>query len=71
MQSPSSGPVAEQAVRNSLWRVPNTNFVFNDLLQEYHNLRATAFNRNVEELSQRAADLSESRSKFFFFAGAR
>ena len=40
-------------------------------LQEYHNLRATAFNRNVEELSKRAADLSESRSEFFFFAGAR
>ena len=40
-------------------------------LQEYHNLRATAFNRNVEELSKRAADLVESRSKFFFSAGAR
>ena len=50
----------------------NTNFVFNDLLQEYHNLRATAFNRNVEELGKRTADLSESRSEsFFFFAGAR
>ena len=58
-------------MRNSLCRAPNTNFVFNDLLQEYHNLRATAFNRNVEELSKRAADLSESRSEFFFFAGAR
>ena len=40
-------------------------------LQEYHNLRATAFNRNVEELSKRAADLSESQSKSFYFsAGA-
>ena len=38
-------------------------------LQEYHNLRATAFNRNVEELSKRAADLSESRSEFFFLRG--
>ena len=40
-------------------------------LQEYHNLRATAFNRNVEELSKQAANLSESRGEFFFFAGAR
>ena len=48
------------------------NFVFNDLLQEYHNLRVTAFNRNVEELGKRTADLSESRSvSSFFFAGAR
>ena len=42
------------------------------LFQEYHNLRATAFNRNVEELGSRTADLSESRSESsFFFAGAR
>ena len=40
-------------------------------LQDYHNLRATAFNRNVEELSKRAADLVERQSEFFFFAGAR
>ena len=42
------------------------------MLQDYHNLRVTAFNRNVEELGKRTADLSESRSKSFsFFAGAR
>jgi len=41
------------------------------LSQEYHNLRVTAFNRNVEQLGKRTADLSESQSKFFFFfAGA-
>src|SRR3954468_12019657 len=34
------------------------------LSQDYHNLRATVFNRNVEELGKRTADLSESRSKF-------
>ena len=40
--------------------------------QDYHNLRVTVFNRNVEELGKRTADLSESRSEsFFFFAGAR
>src|SRR3954469_16836284 len=33
-------------------------------LQDYHNLRATVFNRNVEELGKRTADLSESRSEF-------
>ena len=39
--------------------------------QDYNNLRVTAFNRNVEELGKRTADLSESRSEsFFFFAGA-
>ena len=32
----------------------------NHLLQDYHNLRVTAFNRNVEELGKQAADLSES-----------
>ena len=42
------------------------------LSQEYHNLGVTAYNRNVERLEKRTADLSESRSKFFFFsAGAR
>ena len=42
------------------------------LSQDYHNLRVTAFNRNVEELGKRTADLAESRSKSFFFsAGAR
>ena len=35
--------------------------------------RVTAFNRNVEELGKRTADLAESRSKswLFFSAGAR
>ena len=47
-------------------------FVLKYLLQDYHNLRVTAFNHNVEELGKRTADLSESRSEsFFFFAGAR
>ena len=42
------------------------------MTQDYHNLRVTAFNRNIEELGKRTADLSESRSKsFFFFAGVR
>ena len=34
--------------------------------QDYHNLRVTAFNRNVEELGKRTANLAESRSKSFF-----
>ena len=39
--------------------------------QDYHNLRVTAFNRNIEELGKWNADLSESRSEsFFFFVGA-
>ena len=47
-------------------------FVLKYLLRDYHNLRVTVFNRNVEELGKRTADLSESRSEsFFFFAGAR
>ena len=48
------------------------NFCLKRLTQDYHNLRVTAFNRNVEELGKRTADLSESWSKsFFFFAGSR
>ena len=47
-------------------------FCLKRLTQDYHNLRVTTLNRNVEELGKRTADLSESRSKsFFFFAGAR
>ena len=38
--------------------------------QDYHNLRVTAFNRNVEELGKRTADLVESQSKSpLFFCG--
>ena len=41
-------------------------------LQDYDNLRVTAFNRNVEELGKRTADLLASRSESFFsFGGAR
>ena len=39
------------------------------MLQDYHNLRVTAFNRNVEELGKRTADLAESKSKSPFFCG--
>ena len=47
------------------------NFCLKRLTQDYHNLRVTAVNRNVEELGKRTADFSESQSKsFFFFAGA-
>ena len=48
-------------------------FVLKYLLQDYHNLHVTAFNRNVEELNKRIADLVESRDELFssFFAGAR
>ena len=47
-------------------------FVLKYLLQDYHNLRVTAFNRNVEQLGKRSTDLSESQSKsFLFFTGAR
>ena len=35
-------------------------------MQDYHNLRVTAFNRNVEELGKRTADLAERQSKSFF-----
>ena len=64
---PEFRPAAEQAARNSLWRVPNIYLCLKCLLQEYHNLRVTAFNRNVEELGKRTADLAESRSKSSFF----
>ena len=61
-----------QAAQNSNWRVLGTDFCLKYLSQDYHNLRVTAFNRNVEELGKWTADLSESRSEsFFFFAGAR
>ena len=42
------------------------------LLQDYHNLRATTFNSKVQELDQRAVDLSESRSESssFSYGGA-
>jgi hypothetical protein len=42
-------------------------------LQDYHNIRAAAFNSQVQELAKRTADLTESRSKhsIFFLAGAR
>ena len=36
-------------------------------LQEYHNLRAAAFNSQAQELNQKATDLTESRSKRFVF----
>nr|XP_020187552.1 uncharacterized protein LOC109773267 [Aegilops tauschii subsp. strangulata] len=32
-----------------------------EAIRDYHNLRATAFNSKVQELDQRAVDLSESR----------
>ena len=34
-------------------------------LQDYHNLRAAAFNSQARELTQKTADLTESRGKFF------
>ena len=36
-------------------------------LQDYHNLRAAAFNSQARELTQKNADLSESRGKCFVF----
>ena len=36
-------------------------------LQDYHNLRAAAFNSQARELTQKTADLSESRGKCFVF----
>ena len=41
------------------------------LLQDYHNLRTTAYNSRVRELE--TAHLAESRRKFLssFFVGAR
>jgi hypothetical protein len=41
-------------------------------LQDYNNIRAAAFNSQVQELARRTADLTESRSKcsIFFLAGA-
>jgi hypothetical protein len=43
------------------------------LLQDYHNIRAAAYNSQLRELTKRTADLAESRSKslVFFFARAR
>jgi hypothetical protein len=43
------------------------------LLQDYHNIRADAFNSQVQELAKRTADLTKSRSKHsvFFLVGAR
>ena len=35
------------------------------ILQDYHNLRAAAFNSQARELTQKTADLSESRGKCF------
>ena len=40
-------------------------FCLKRLTQDYDNLRVTAFNRNVEELGKRTADLAESRSESF------
>ena len=34
-------------------------------LQDYHNLRAAAFNSQARELTQKTADLTESRGKYF------
>ena len=34
-------------------------------LQDYHNLRAAAFNSQARELTQKTADLAESRGKYF------
>ena len=36
-------------------------------LQDYHNLRAAAFNSQARELTQKTADLTESRGKYFSF----
>ena len=43
------------------------------LSQEYHNLRVTAYNHNVERLEKQTANLSESQSKSLlsFSAGLR
>ena len=43
------------------------------LLQDYHNLRATAYNSKVRELEAQTAHLAESQHKSLssFFAGAR
>ena len=43
------------------------------LLQDYHNLRATAYNSKVRELEAQPGHLAKSRCKFLssFFAGAR
>ena len=41
-------------------------------MQDYHNLRMTSFNANVEELAKWTADLSDSRGEFSSFsAGVR
>ena len=41
-------------------------------MQDYHNLRVTSFNANVEELAKRTVDLSDNRGEFSSFsAGAR
>ena len=41
-------------------------------MQDYHNLRVTAFNTNIEELAKRTADLSDNRGESSSFsAGAR
>ena len=37
------------------------------ILQDYHNLRAAAFNSQARELTQKTADLTKSRSKCFIF----
>ena len=42
------------------------------MLQDYHNLRVTTFNRNVEELGKWTADMAESRSRSSsFFSSLR
>ena len=43
------------------------------LLQDYHNLRATAYNSKVRELEAQTAHLAESRRESLssFLAGAR
>ena len=48
-------------------------FVWLFLLQDYHNLRAPAYNSKVRELEAQTAHLAESRRKSLssFFAGAR
>ena len=48
-------------------------FLSLSLLQDYHNLRATAYNSHVKELARRASDLNESQSKHsaFLLTGAR
>ena len=41
---------------------------FEILMQDYHNLRVTSFNANVEELAKRTADLSDNRGESSSFS---